>query len=287
MWHPTSSLACRRARLAATVRDNDVEKVGWTNEGVSLGTGQQVSEPAPLSEAALRRLREAAAAPDADAELAELVRALAAFEVRRAADAAAVAKARTSQPLPPILPEQTPSRARVVGGRVGMALVIGALASTTAIALAHSGGSRPAPGTGTPTRQVVFTGSPSGHASTHSRSGSSTSPRTGETSEPGTTASAGPTATGTATRAGVPGGTATGSPAPNGSPSASGPSTTGVKPALVVLCRRYARGVLRPQSAAYAKLAAAAGGADKIAAYCAALTGSTTGSGNSSQGQTP
>jgi hypothetical protein len=280
-------------RLAATVRNNDVEKVGGTNEDSSLGTEQQVSEPAPLSEAALRRLREAAMAPDADAELAELVRALAAFEAKRAVDAAVAAKALPAQPLPA---EQPPSRARVVGRRVGMALVIGALASTSAIALARSGGPRPGAGTGTPTRKVVLTDSPPGHDATASRSGSSTSPRptsvrTGPTSPtPGTTPSSGPAASGTSTSAGVPVVTATGSPGPAGSPSASDSSSASGKPALVALCKRYARGGLPLKSAGYAKLVAAAGGADQIPAYCAALTSSTstsTGASTLSQQQKP
>lgn len=276
------------ARLAATVRNNDVEKVGCTNEDASLGTGQLVSEPAPLSEAALRRLREAAAAPDADDELAELVRALAAFEARRTADAAAAAKARTAQLLPAAQP---PTRARVVGRRVGMALVIGALASTSAIALARSGGPRPGAGTGTPTRKVVLTDSPSGRDTTAPRSGSSTSPRTGPTSPtPRTTPSSSPAASGTSTSAGVPVGTATGSPAPAGSPSASDSSSASGKPALVALCKRYARGNLPLKSAGYAKLVAAAGGADQIPAYCAALTSATStsnGASSLSQQQTP
>lgn len=269
-------------RIAATVRHNDVEKVGCTNEGASLGTGQQVSEPAPLSEGALRRLREAAAAPDADAELAELVRALADFEARRAADAAAAAKARPSQSRPAGRPT---IRTHVVARRVGMVLVIGALASTSAIALARSGGPRPAAGTGTPTHQIVLSGSPSGHATTAPRSGSSTSARTGSTGtnpgvNPGATPGAGPAASATSTGAAVPVGTATatatGSAAPNGSPSASGSSGSGNRSMFVGLCNAYAHGGLSIKSAVYAKLAAAAGGADKITAYCDALTAPTS-----------
>jgi hypothetical protein len=83
--------------------------------------------------------------------------------------------------------------------------------------------------------------------------------------------------------------TPTGSPSqsPTGSPSGTqgvGPDATG--PAAFGLCTAWAHGGLAKTSVAYRNLAAAAGGADGIQAYCATIVkpggGSTTGSGSGS-----
>jgi hypothetical protein len=81
--------------------------------------------------------------------------------------------------------------------------------------------------------------------------------------------------TGRSTSAALPVGTATGSPAPSRSPSVAPSSGSGDRSALVGLCNAYAHGGIPTHSAGYRKLVAAAGGADRIAAYCDALTSPT------------
>jgi hypothetical protein len=113
---------------------------------------------------------------------------------------------------------------------------------------------------------------------------------TGHTSPGGGTSGSGTTGSGT-TGSGTSGGGTSGSgtvpvgpgtaaSTSSGSPASSSSSSDAV--VLAGLCRADARGGLATRSAGYRKLVAAAGGADRIPAYCAALTSSAAPSGGAS-----
>jgi hypothetical protein len=257
--------------------------------------GPRPTEPPPLLPATLRRLSESAAASGSGAEFAELVRAFTEFETQRAA----ALEAARQQALAAQQADRNPTRTRVVSGRFGMALAVAALAGSSAVALAYTGVTNPPARPGTPAGHLTSSDSSPARGTTGPGTAATTTGRTtGNTAHggasggtataggggsvggtaPGGQSAAGTTGTGS-TGAGTTGGTGTtggsGTPATTGAPStASSPSSsgTGGPTTLAGLCNAYAHGGLPTHSSGYARLVAAAGGADRIPAYCAALT---------------
>ena len=225
------------------------------------------SEPGPLTPQALQRLYETAASPDASPEFKDLVAALAAYETKRLAERGSGGSPLMPSPPPPRRPRMeftlTPGRIVLLAAAC-VALVAGAAVLTYPDVLPGS------PQRLVPASQVTPGGSATPPVRSGGLSASASAPGGAAGSARGTSGTGGPAsgtaATGSSASQGAASGTVTSSSAES--------STSSGGRALIALCRVYLRGRLSTNSAAYRRLVAAAGGADKVPAYCAALTSS-------------